>query len=95
MASAITGRRIGSTGRRSGNQRFRIDFQILALTLSLLDILHESTFKVVLRSAYATPEGTLDDVAIQQRVVVVVLNGVVEGAVWSTEFLTRLFFHIG
>ena len=63
------------------------------MTFGFIYLLQEGALEIVLWGTDATPEGALDDVGVQQRVVVVVLNGIVEGSVGGLELLMRACFH--
>jgi len=74
---------------------FRIDLQHLALTVGFLYFLQKRTFEIILRFAAAVAQVALDEVGVQERVVVVVLDGVVEGSVGGFELLFGLVGHNG
>lgn len=63
------------------------------MTFGFLYLPKEGAFEVVLRSTDTTPEGTLDEVGVQQRVVVVVFDGIIEGSVGGFELLSGLVCH--
>ena len=73
----------------------RIYLQVFALAAGFLNLLQESSFEIVMGLAAAIAKVTLDEVSVQQRVVVVVLDGVVEGSVGGFELLFGLVGHNG